>query len=89
MRPQYFACPADSLGPSVAALGRLDLATVSNDHSKHREMIRPVPAAADVYVALSLRNSSNGYGARLELLSLGLDKQPPQRYPNRSHRLLI
>jgi endoglucanase len=62
--------PGEFFWASVAALGRLDLATVSNDHSKHREIIRSVAAAADVYVAL-LRNSSNGYGALLEHYSWG------------------
>jgi len=65
-----FSVPGGFSWASVAALGRLDLASVSNDHSKRRDLVRSVTAAADVYVAL-LRNGSNGYGALLEHYSWG------------------
>ena len=65
-----FSVPGGFSWASVAALGRLDLASVSNDHHEHRNTVASVTAAADVYVAL-LRNSSNGYGALLEHYSWG------------------
>jgi endoglucanase len=65
-----FSVPGGFSWASVAALGRLDLASVSKDHSKHREIVQSVTAAADVYVTL-LRNESNGYGALVEHYSWG------------------
>ena len=54
----------------MSALGRLDLASVSSGHSKHRDAVQSVTAAADVYVAL-LRNDPNGYGSLHEHYSRG------------------
>ena len=65
-----FSVPGGSLWASVAALRRLDLASVSNGHSKHHFAVQFVTAAADVYVAL-LRNDSNGYRFLLENYSWG------------------
>jgi endoglucanase len=65
-----FSVPGGFSWASVAALGRLDLASVPNDHSQHRDIFQSVTAAADVYVSL-LRNGSNGYGSLLEHYSWG------------------
>jgi endoglucanase len=65
-----FGVPGGFSWAFVAALGRLGLASVPNDHSKHRDIIQSVTAAADVCVTL-LRNESNGYGALLEQYSWG------------------
>lgn len=65
-----FSVPGGFSWASVAALGRLDLATVPHDQVNHHDIVQSVTATADVYVAL-LRNSSNGYGSLLENYSWG------------------
>ena len=61
-----FSIPGGFSWGSVAALGRLDLATKGgNKVANHTALVHSVTAAADMYLALQ-RNSSNGYGVLLQ-----------------------
>lgn len=65
-----FSVPSGFSWGSVAALGRLDLATLGNKAANHSAISQSVTAAADMYLALQ-RNSSNGYGVLLESFPWG------------------
>lgn len=65
-----FSVPSGFSWGSVAALGRLDLATVSSQVVNHSAISHSVTAAADLYLDLQ-RNSSNGYGVLLESFPWG------------------
>ena len=60
-----FSIPSGFSWGSVAALGRLDLATVASNISNHAEIVQSVQDAADMLISNVQRNSSNGYGVFL------------------------
>ncbi|KAK3674353.1 hypothetical protein LTR78_005822 [Recurvomyces mirabilis] len=59
-----FSIPSGFGWPSVAALGRLDLATVPSNISNHSAIVQSVMDAADMLLAVQ-QNSSNGYDVLL------------------------
>jgi endoglucanase len=59
-----FTIPSGFSWGTVAALGRLDLATVPNSIPNRKAIVQSIFDAADAYVALQ-KESSNGYGVLL------------------------
>lgn len=59
-----FSIPGGFSWGAVAALGQLDLASVSSNVTNHQAIVQSIVDAADMYLAVQ-RNVSNGFGTLL------------------------